>query len=165
VKQKIFAHRKISRENAAGSEQTGTGTPSPWVIPRGNKVVLMVGRCSPVAISMPIKCSQKKQKYTSCGHTVYEYKHCGGGHPDTPDENEACYEDWRSGPGTSETPKRLPGFCTRFCQAEQRGWYCKKCSPDGEHVRGKVNDNGILVHETANGEEHVFTVDCIPADV
>jgi hypothetical protein len=113
------------------------------------------------------KCSRRKQKYQACKHIRNRYKHCGGAHPDTQEDNEGCYEDTATTDswGTTETPPALPGYCDKFCQATLRGWYCHEC-PDMPHVQGTEDENGDLVHRTLTDETHKFCpAHCRPAEV
>src|SRR5208282_2188533 len=111
------------------------------------------------------KCSRKKQNYAFCGHTLLEYTYCGDGHPNTNDENEACYEDKSPPPDLTETPPALPAFCNKFCQAEHKGWYCCQC-PSNLHVTSHLDETTQdVVHLTSEGEEHRFCSECTAADV
>ena len=77
----------------------------------------------PSGFSMATRCSQKKQKYNACSHTVIEYNYCGG-HPNTYNQKQICAE--RPGiypPPTTEKPPALEGYCSRSCKAENRDWH------------------------------------------
>jgi len=77
---------------------------------------------------------------------VFNYEHCGGAHPDTRDEIEACDEDPEGEPAATQPPPALPGFCNPYCKAELRGWYCHDCA-DNPHVWGTLDEYGDLVHD------------------
>lgn len=106
------------------------------------------------------KCSRIKQKYARCGHIVMKYEYCGGRHPDTNDENEACYEEKSLPPPVTQTPPALPAFCNIYCLAETTGWYCCQC-PSNPLVTGYVDETTQdVVHLTDEGEEHKFCSNC-----
>src|SRR6266496_426211 len=111
------------------------------------------------------RCHRKEQYYRGCRHTVSEYTHCGGDHPDDDTHNDACNKTPGIPPGTTERPPGLPGYCTSFCSAKSLGWYCCQCPTGSGIVKGYLmGDSTTLVHDTNEvGQYHVWCEYCTEA--
>jgi hypothetical protein len=109
------------------------------------------------------KCHQKKQKYNACGDVVEEWIHCGN-HPDTDEDNYGCYSGKAGGPGTTERPPGLPGYCTRHCKAKHLGWICCQCDPP-KFVKREDTGNNDVSHNAADEELHFFCYQCTDVEV
>lgn len=109
-------------------------------------------------------CRKKIINYHGCGHFWgTKYKHCGGDHPDTPDDNERCWErrprKQRNASTTVGTTDEQGGYCSRDCRAEHSGWHCCLCDQAvtaSEVIRNAENN---LVHLEGDFE-HEFCESC-----
>src|SRR5437762_13483699 len=117
------------------------------------------------------RCHRKEQYYHGCGHTQYEYTYCNGNHTNDYASNAACNSTPGIPPGTTERPPGLPGYCSPFCIAKARGWYCCQCTTtDGEggarkqYVRGYLmGSSDSLVHDAHGLSHHIFCGNCTAA--
>jgi hypothetical protein len=107
-----------------------------------------VSSTSPLAMS---KCSQVRQGYKVCHHTMFKYKFCGGSHENTHSVRENCYNKITGPPPATERPPNHPRKCP-MCLANEVGWDCCQC--------GKVVGRGSVSSCGTPDCAHSFCLDC-----